>query len=65
MVPPTLSADVSQDPAMTTFSTTALPLHRGAGLTASTRASAYLYNTTEDIDAFLAALAEVRPYFGL
>ena len=43
----------------------AQPLHRGAGLTASTRASAYLYNTTEDIDAFLAALAEVRPYFGL
>ena len=40
-------------------------VHRGAGLTASTRASAYLYNTTEDIDAFLAALAEVRPYFGL
>lgn len=31
MVPPTLSADVSQDPAMTAFSTTALPLHRGAG----------------------------------
>ena len=43
----------------------AQPLHRGAGLTASTRASAYLYNTTEDIDAFLSALAEVRPYFGL
>ena len=43
----------------------AQPLHRGAGLTASTRASAYLYNTTEDIDAFLTALAEVRPYFGL
>ena len=43
----------------------AQPLHRSAGLTASTRASAYIYNTTEDIDAFLAALAEVRPYFGL
>lgn len=43
----------------------AQPYHRCAGLTASTRASAYLYNTTEDVDAFLTALATVRPYFGL
>ena len=43
----------------------AQPLHRLSGVTASTRASAYLYNTTDDIEAFLAALAKVRPYFGL
>lgn len=42
----------------------AQPLHRCAGVTASTRASTYIYNTTEDVDAFLKALAEVRPYFG-
>ena len=43
----------------------AQPLHKLSGVTASTRASAYLYNTTDDIEAFLAALAKVRPYFGL
>ena len=42
----------------------AQPLHRRLGLTASTRASTYLYNTTSDVDAFLAAVAEVRAYFG-
>ncbi|MEX5298247.1 SufS family cysteine desulfurase [Kocuria sp. CPCC 205292] len=41
----------------------AQPLHRRLGLTASTRASAYLYNTTEDVDRFLAELAGVRAYF--
>ena len=43
----------------------AQPLHKLSGVTASTRASAYLYNTTDDIEAFLAALVKVRPYFGL
>ena len=43
----------------------AQPLHKLSGVTASPRASAYLYNTTDDIEAFLAALAKVRPYFGL
>ena len=43
----------------------AQPLHKLSGVTASTRASAYLYNTTDDIEAFLVALAKVRPYFGL
>ena len=43
----------------------AQPRHKLSGVTASTRASAYLYNTTDDIEAFLAALAKVRPYFGL
>jgi len=42
----------------------AQPLHRRLGLTASTRASAYVYTTEDDIDRFLAAVAQVRPYFG-
>ncbi|GAA2200374.1 cysteine desulfurase [Sinomonas flava] len=42
----------------------AQPLHRRLGLTASTRASAYLYTTNGDVEAFLGALAEVRGYFG-
>lgn len=40
------------------------PLHRRLGLTATTRASTYLYNTTDDVDALLEAVAAVRPYFG-
>ncbi|GAA4656758.1 cysteine desulfurase [Arthrobacter cryoconiti] len=43
----------------------AQPLHRRLGLSASTRASTYLYNTTAEVDAFLAAVAGVRPYFGI
>jgi cysteine desulfurase/selenocysteine lyase len=43
----------------------AQPLHRRLGLTASTRASAYLYTTEADVEGFLAALAEVRGFFGL
>ena len=43
----------------------AQPLHRRLGLTASTRASAYLYTTEADVDALVATLAEVRGYFGL
>jgi cysteine desulfurase/selenocysteine lyase len=42
----------------------AQPLHRRLGLTATTRASTYLYNTAEDVDRFLAELAGVRAYFG-
>jgi len=41
----------------------AQPLHRRLGLTATTRASAYLYNTTDDVDQFLDAVAGVRAYF--
>jgi cysteine desulfurase / selenocysteine lyase len=41
----------------------AQPLHRRLGLTATTRASAYLYNTTDDVDQFLDAVAGVRTYF--
>lgn len=43
----------------------AQPLHRRFGVTATTRASTYLYNNTEDCQRFLAALAEVRPFFGV
>ncbi|MBD1539272.1 SufS family cysteine desulfurase [Arthrobacter sp. S13_S34] len=41
----------------------AQPLHRRLGLTATTRASTYLYNTTADVDTLLEAVAEVRSYF--
>lgn len=41
----------------------AQPLHRRLGITATTRASTYLYNTTEDVDRFLQELAGVRRYF--
>ena len=41
----------------------AQPLHRKLGLTASTRASTYLYNTTDDVDRFLDELSRVRGYF--
>ncbi|WP_425402277.1 SufS family cysteine desulfurase [Glaciibacter superstes] len=43
----------------------AQPLHRRLGLTATTRASAYLYTTTGEVDRFIAAVAGVRPYFGV
>ncbi len=42
----------------------AQPLHRALGITASTRASSYIYNTPAEIDRFLQELAKVRPYFG-
>jgi cysteine desulfurases, SufS subfamily len=42
----------------------AQPLHRRLGLTATTRASTYLYTTEAEVDRFLAAVADVRPYFG-
>lgn len=42
----------------------AQPLHRRLGLTATTRASAYLYNSTDDVDRFLDAVSGVRGYFG-
>ena len=42
----------------------AAPLHRRFGMTASVRASLALYNTDEDVDTFLDAVAGIRPYFG-
>ncbi|RXZ72341.1 SufS family cysteine desulfurase [Agromyces albus] len=43
----------------------AQPLHRRLGLRATTRASAYVYTTTDEIHRFAAALAEVRRFFGV
>jgi cysteine desulfurase/selenocysteine lyase len=42
----------------------AQPLHRRYGVTATTRASVYLYNTADEVDAFLDALSGVRAFFG-
>lgn len=43
----------------------AQPIHRRFGVYASTRVSFGPYNTVDEVDAFLAALATVRPFFGL
>ena len=43
----------------------AQPLHRRFGIAATARASASVYTTLEDVEAFGAALAAVRPFFGL
>jgi cysteine desulfurase/selenocysteine lyase len=42
----------------------AWPLTRKMGVAATTRASFYLYNTTEDIDALVASIAYAQKYFG-
>ena len=42
----------------------AQPLHRAIGTVSSTRASAGVYSTLDDVAAFGAALAEVRGFFG-
>lgn len=42
----------------------AQPLHRRYGVTATTRASTYLYTATEEVDAFLDRMAGVRAFFG-
>lgn len=42
----------------------AAPLHQRFGVTASVRASAALYNSADEIDELIAAVAEIRPYFG-
>lgn len=43
----------------------AQPLHRRLGLTATTRASGSLYTTDDDVDQFLQAVSDVRPFFGV
>src|SRR4029079_15623621 len=43
----------------------AQPLHRRLGVAATARASAYVYTTADDVERFRAALAEVRPFFGV
>lgn len=42
----------------------AQPLMRILGVVATSRASFYIYNSTQDIDALLEALKEARKYFG-
>ncbi len=42
----------------------AQPLHRALGVQATARASVYLYNTPEDIDALVRGLERVRAFFG-
>ncbi len=42
----------------------ARPLHERLGLTASTRASAYLYTTEAEFDALAEGLSYVRDFFG-
>jgi cysteine desulfurase/selenocysteine lyase len=42
----------------------AQPLHRRLGLTATSRASTYVYTTEQDIDRFVTAAGEIRAYFG-
>jgi len=42
----------------------AMPLHKKLGLTATTRASFYLYNTRDEVDAFIAALHKAKKFFG-
>lgn len=39
------------------------PLHRYLGVSASARASLYIYNTPEEVDAFIAALSETIAMF--
>jgi cysteine desulfurase/selenocysteine lyase len=43
----------------------AQPLHRVLGVAATTRASVYLYNAPEDVDALVRGLEQVRRFFGL
>lgn len=40
------------------------PLHRELGIAASARASAYVYNTAQDVDMFIDALKETIEFFG-
>jgi cysteine desulfurase / selenocysteine lyase len=42
----------------------AWPLHRAMGVQASTRASFYLYNTDEEVDALTAGIREAQRFFG-
>ncbi|ADH68369.1 MULTISPECIES: cysteine desulfurase [Nocardiopsis] len=42
----------------------AWPLHRRLGVVATTRASFYLYNTREDVDALVEAIRAAQKFFG-
>jgi cysteine desulfurase/selenocysteine lyase len=41
-----------------------MPLHERFGVPATTRASFYLYNTTEEIDSLIEGLYKVKEVFG-
>jgi cysteine desulfurase/selenocysteine lyase len=43
----------------------AWPLHRAMGVQASTRASFYLYNTHDEVDALAAGVREAQRFFGM
>lgn len=43
----------------------AQPLHRALGITATTRASAHVYTTADEMDRFVETLGEVRGFFGV
>jgi cysteine desulfurase/selenocysteine lyase len=43
----------------------AWPLHRAMGVQASTRASFYLYNTHEEVDALTGGIREAQRFFGV
>ncbi len=42
----------------------AMPLHKHLGIAATARASFYLYNTRDEVDAFIAALKKAKHFFG-
>ena len=42
----------------------AQPLHKHLGLSATSRASFYLYNTKTEVDTFIEALRKVKKFFG-
>ncbi len=41
-----------------------MPLHKKLGIAATARASFYLYNTRDEVDAFIAALHKAKKFFG-
>jgi cysteine desulfurase/selenocysteine lyase len=43
----------------------AQPVHRRFGVTSTTRASTYLYNTTDEVDAAIEAVSDSRSFFGV
>ena len=43
----------------------AQPLHRRLGITSSTRASAYLYTTEDEVDQFLSGVRDTSAFFGV
>jgi len=43
----------------------AQPLHRRLGVTATTRASTYLYSSGDEVDRLVEGVAAVRDYFGV